>query len=81
MKSKMFMFILVGLMATALFVGCAPADDDDVAVDEEVYTVIALFPMTGPLAYGNEILVKQGGGTSPRGRLTRGHGGYPRRPY
>ncbi len=53
MRSKIFLLVLVGLMAAALIAGCAPADDvvddNDVPAELETYTVVAIFPMTGPL--------------------------------
>ncbi len=47
MKSKLIMFILIGLLATAFIAGCGSADDAD---GLETHTIVGLFPLTGPLA-------------------------------
>ena len=49
MKSKLFVFILIGLLATVFIAGCGPSDDG--AVDGlETHTIVGLFPLTGVLS-------------------------------
>ncbi len=52
MRIKWVIFIIVSLLAMGLVVGCGGADDaaNGATADVETYTVVALFPMTGPLS-------------------------------
>ena len=51
MKSKLFVLLLIGIMAITFVAGCGGADDDG-AVDGgvETYTIVGLFPLTGVLS-------------------------------
>lgn len=49
MRSKLVVFILIGLLATIFIAGCGPSDD----TADGTHTIVGLFPLTGGLSdYG-----------------------------
>ncbi|MBW6464599.1 MAG: ABC transporter substrate-binding protein [Firmicutes bacterium] len=54
MKSKLFVLLLIGIMAITFVAGCGGADDDGAVNggngDLETYTIVGLFPLTGVLS-------------------------------
>jgi branched-chain amino acid transport system substrate-binding protein len=49
LKSKLFVFILIGLLATVFIAGCGPSDDG-AADDVTTHTIVAILPLTGVLS-------------------------------
>jgi branched-chain amino acid transport system substrate-binding protein len=53
LKSKLFVLLLIGIMALAFVAGCGGGTDDGADGDVTTHTIVGLFPLTGGLSdYG-----------------------------